>query len=51
VVDGDGRVIGAVVAMMDVTDQHDLEARLREAALHDALTGLPNRALLLDRVQ
>ncbi len=51
VVDGRGRVIGAVVAMMDVTDQHDLEARLREAALHDALTGLPNRALLLDRVQ
>ena len=35
----------------DVTDARRLEDELRRAALHDTLTGLPNRALLLDRLQ
>ncbi|MEN3309502.1 MAG: hypothetical protein V7603_5704 [Micromonosporaceae bacterium] len=39
------------VAMMeDITDRHNLQDRLRHQALHDPLTGLPNRTLFADRV-
>lgn len=46
----DGRVIGAVVAMHDVTDRRRAEERLAHQALHDPLTGLANRLMLLDRL-
>jgi diguanylate cyclase (GGDEF)-like protein/PAS domain S-box-containing protein len=39
------------VAMMeDITDRHNLQARLRHQALHDPLTGLPNRTLFAERL-
>ena len=34
----------------DATDAHQLEKTLRHDALHDKLTGLPNRALFADRL-
>ena len=35
----------------DVTEHEETQNRLRELATHDTLTGLPNRALLGERVQ
>jgi len=46
----DGGVVGFVGACIDLTEQRTLEAQVQHLAYHDALTGLPNRALLLDRL-
>jgi diguanylate cyclase (GGDEF)-like protein/PAS domain S-box-containing protein len=41
------RLVGSLT---DVTERRSLEAQLMHQALYDGLTGLPNRALFLDRL-
>src|SRR5204863_8816209 len=44
-------VRGLVGNFRDITDRKQLEDELSHQAFHDPLTGLANRALLLDRVE
>ena len=46
----DPAVAGIVINHRDITERKVLEAQLTRQAFHDALTGLPNRALFTDRV-
>src|SRR3712207_4363496 len=47
----DGEVVGAVVTFKDITERKALEEQLHHQAFHDPLTGLPNRALFMDRLK
>ncbi len=49
--DRNGRVIGAVAVFRDVTEARKYTAKLAYQANHDALTHLPNRYLLKDRLE
>ncbi|MCP3962039.1 MAG: EAL domain-containing protein [bacterium] len=48
--DEDGKAYRAAGSQRDVTDRKQAEEQLTHAALHDSLTGLPNRALFMDRL-
>jgi diguanylate cyclase (GGDEF)-like protein/PAS domain S-box-containing protein len=50
VVGSDGEVIRCVGTLVDVTEQKKAEERLLHDAVHDNLTGLPNRELFLNRL-
>lgn len=46
----DGARVGYVFTFRDIGDVKQTEAKLQHDAMHDVLTGLPNRALFLDRL-
>jgi diguanylate cyclase (GGDEF)-like protein/PAS domain S-box-containing protein len=48
--DFEGRVVGTASLGSDITERRRVESQLLHDAFHDALTGLPNRALFLDRL-
>ncbi len=49
--DRDGQLLGFLGIAHDISEQKRAEEYIRHIALHDALTGLPNRLLLDDRVK
>ncbi len=51
VIGTDGEVLRCVGTLSDVTDQRIASQRLLHDAVHDNLTGLPNRELFLDRLE
>jgi diguanylate cyclase (GGDEF)-like protein/PAS domain S-box-containing protein len=51
VVGGDGQANRIVGTLQDVTDDRASRERLLHDAVHDSLTGLPNKQLFLDRLE
>jgi diguanylate cyclase (GGDEF)-like protein/PAS domain S-box-containing protein len=48
--DAEGRAIRAIGTNLDSTEHKAAEARIHQLAYYDSLTGLPNRSLLMDRL-
>lgn len=51
VFDSTGAIIGSMAVITDITERKQAEQLLLFNAMHDTLTGLPNRALLLEHLR
>jgi diguanylate cyclase (GGDEF)-like protein/PAS domain S-box-containing protein len=51
VVNSDGEVMRVIGSLADVTEMKTAEERMLHDAVHDNLTGLPNRELFFDRLE
>ena len=49
--DGEARPLHLIFQIQDITDRKLAEQQLHHDAFHDALTGLPNRALFMDHLK
>ncbi|HEX8248466.1 MAG TPA: EAL domain-containing protein [Pyrinomonadaceae bacterium] len=49
--DENGKIVGSMSVHTDITERKRAEEQLLHNAMHDALTGLPNRALFLEHLR
>ncbi|MBI3736773.1 EAL domain-containing protein [Candidatus Sumerlaeota bacterium] len=51
ILDSEGLITGVVLIFRDITERRRAEEALAQQALYDDLTGLPNRALFMNRLE